>query len=358
MKRWLVASPLVVVLLGPSAWALEPNESFAAATILPVGVRSVSDELTVEYVYPDTYLGIRSPLGEIVLVDDDNSILGDGFASGLNGVSIETDSIEFAVTGFGDGGFTGAHQESGQYEVFIDVFDSSSTLINSFSEVSTLAPGVVDEFDYSDPTWLGGTFNVNVNNINGHNDIDFFTFTGLDPGAAFAARTSHIESSTVDTVLGLFDDTGTLVTSDDDGGGEKLSLIEGIVPPSGSLTLAVTGFGDLDFQGYHSRTGAYGLDVTQVVETTIGDYNEDGVVDAADYTVWSDNVGGTTLANRDPGNTGVIGEDDFVSWKTHYGETAGSGSLAAGAVPEPSTVLLVGIALLSWMLTLRRCTSS
>ncbi len=42
----------------------------------------------------------------------------------------------------------------------------------------------------------------------------------------------------------------------------------------------------------------------------IGDYNNNGVVDAADYTVWRDNLGnpGTTLQHRDPANgTGVVG---------------------------------------------------
>ncbi len=76
--------------------------------------------------------------------------------------------------------------------------------------------------------------------------------------------------------------------------------------------------------------------------TLVGDYNDDGVVDAADYTVWRDNVGAATLTNRDPANTGTVGEDDFLSWKTHYGETAGSGSsLSVTAVPEPASWTLL-----------------
>ena len=104
-------------------------------------------------------------------------------------------------------------------------------------------------------------------------------------------------------------------------------------------------------------TGLGILDVTTYVEPVllIGDYNEDGIVDAADYTVWRDNVGAATLPNRDTANTGLVGEDDYVSWKAHFGETAGSGSLTTvGAVPEPSTVMLAGIALLGSMLTIAR----
>ena len=78
------------------------------------------------------------------------------------------------------------------------------------------------------------------------------------------------------------------------------------------------------------------------IEGIVGDYNDDGTVDAADYTVWRDNVGGATLTNRDPQNAGTIGEDDYLSWKAHFGETAGSGSLlAAGAVPEPASWMLL-----------------
>ena len=82
--------------------------------------------------------------------------------------------------------------------------------------------------------------------------------------------------------------------------------------------------------------------ILEVVSTggLIGDYNEDGIVDAADYTVWRDKLGddGSTLANRDPGNSGVISEDDYASWKSNFGMTSGSGSLATGAVPEPGTL--------------------
>jgi hypothetical protein len=71
-----------------------------------------------------------------------------------------------------------------------------------------------------------------------------------------------------------------------------------------------------------------------------GDYNDNGVVDAADYTVWRNNLGGgTSLPNDDsPG----VGQDDYDRWKTHFGETADSGALAGAnaAVPEPATLVM------------------
>jgi enterochelin esterase family protein len=78
-----------------------------------------------------------------------------------------------------------------------------------------------------------------------------------------------------------------------------------------------------------------------------GDYNQDGAVDTADYIVWRKNVGAAGLPNRDPENTGPIGENDYNTWRAHVGQTfAGSaagatGSASAAAVPEPTTVPLL-----------------
>jgi hypothetical protein len=77
----------------------------------------------------------------------------------------------------------------------------------------------------------------------------------------------------------------------------------------------------------------------------VGDYNENGVVDAADYTVWRNKLGqpGTALPNRDPSNSGAINDDDYDSWKASFGATAGAGSASgagSNAVPEPATGLI------------------
>lgn len=68
-----------------------------------------------------------------------------------------------------------------------------------------------------------------------------------------------------------------------------------------------------------------------------GDYNNDGAVDAADYTVWRDNLGQPegTLPNDSDG--GVIGEDQYTTWSGNYGLTAAAAS--ATAIPEPGTLV-------------------
>jgi hypothetical protein len=78
----------------------------------------------------------------------------------------------------------------------------------------------------------------------------------------------------------------------------------------------------------------------------VGDYNNNGIVDAADYTVWRDHLGQTfTLPNRDSANTGAISANDYTSWKSHFGNHNGSGAFGLGAVPEPSTLVLAFVAL-------------
>jgi glucose/arabinose dehydrogenase len=78
-----------------------------------------------------------------------------------------------------------------------------------------------------------------------------------------------------------------------------------------------------------------------------GDYNNNGFVDAADYTAWRDamTAGASTLLNRDPNNTGPVDEDDFLSWRAHFGESldpgAGAGEAASAPVPEPASILML-----------------
>ena len=79
----------------------------------------------------------------------------------------------------------------------------------------------------------------------------------------------------------------------------------------------------------------------------VGDYNGDGVVDAADYTVWRETLGSTTRLAADGNGNGIVDSGDFEVWKANFGNHSGSG--ASAAVPEPSTLalLVVGILVMS-----------
>jgi hypothetical protein len=87
----------------------------------------------------------------------------------------------------------------------------------------------------------------------------------------------------------------------------------------------------------------------------VGDYNQDGGVDNADYVFWRARQGASSIANRDPANSGPIGQADYDAWRSHFGETFTS--LASGTavpfvpaafalpLPEPavSGMLLTGV---------------
>ena len=52
-----------------------------------------------------------------------------------------------------------------------------------------------------------------------------------------------------------------------------------------------------------------------------GDYNDDGHVDAADYTVWRDTLGQSVAAatHADGDGDGMISSADYDVWKQHFG---------------------------------------
>lgn len=175
-------------------------------------------------------------------------------------------------------------------------------------------------------------------------------------------------------IFEIFDNTGTSLidvagVADLDGAVIDLDLMGGFTPTVGATfdlltasSFGATGTGTTENVGTGlgyslaaEDVGGFDLAVVaggngQILRATFlsvvgltGDYNDDGKVDAADYTVWRDNLGGdgALLANRDPANSGAIGTADYTSWKTNFGALgAGGGALVSAAVPEPTTLVL------------------
>jgi len=81
----------------------------------------------------------------------------------------------------------------------------------------------------------------------------------------------------------------------------------------------------------------YTTGVVSVTAGLLGDFNGNGNVDAADYTVWRNGLGS------------IYSQADYDVWKSHFGESAGGGSYTVGSahsqlgVPEPMSLALLAI---------------
>jgi hypothetical protein len=139
----------------------------------------------------------------------------------------------------------------------------------------------------------------------------------------------------------------------------EVSLLEGYVPMAGDSFQILTAAG--------GRTGTFGNDVLpslpsgldwdldynpnsivlSVISSLPGDYNSNGIVDAADYVVWRKTDGS---------------QAGYDLWRTNFGRTAGSGATAgsssSAAVPEPAAILMVLIACSAVLFRRRRVAGS
>ena len=98
-----------------------------------------------------------------------------------------------------------------------------------------------------------------------------------------------------------------------------VTVVEDLCPLCASplSTLRISSFFDVFTEVTLGGNWSPASDAIRMVQypkpTTPGDYNSNGIVDAADYVVWRDNIGnGFSLPNDDsPG----VGHDDYTRWR-------------------------------------------
>lgn len=100
-------------------------------------------------------------------------------------------------------------------------------------------------------------------------------------------------------------------------------------------------FVDLAGGDFHLQPGSPAAAMgVYAVEQITGDYNNDGTVDQADYTVWADSYGqsGSGLP-ADGNNDGTIDQADYTIWADNYGQ----GTSPAGASDNSSSTVEIAV---------------
>ena len=66
-----------------------------------------------------------------------------------------------------------------------------------------------------------------------------------------------------------------------------------------------------------------------------GDFDRNGRVDAADYSLWRSQFGSTSELAADGNGNGVVDAADYVAWRRHFGTAANSLAAKPQSIPEP-----------------------
>ncbi|MEM9185591.1 MAG: hypothetical protein AAGB00_03755 [Planctomycetota bacterium] len=130
----------------------------------------------------------------------------------------------------------------------------------------------------------------------------------------------------LDPRIELLDPNGDLVAADDNSAADGVNAIAAHqAGMTGIYTVRVLGAGIVG--------GEYTLDVEIDNSILLGDYNGDDTVNAADYTVWRDNLGTMATLANDP--TPGVTIDDYLAWLGNFGADAAAPATAPGAAVTP-----------------------
>jgi hypothetical protein len=81
-----------------------------------------------------------------------------------------------------------------------------------------------------------------------------------------------------------------------------------------------------------------------VLQPLPGDYNRNGLVDAADYIIWRKQVGYLVApcSGADANCNGFVEVAEYQPWRTNFGRTVSmNAAFGVAGIPEPPTLVIV-----------------
>ena len=188
------------------------------------------------------------------------------------------------------------------------------------------------------PTTALGSATLFSDTITGSADFRTVDFAGLDLNVTAGDKLAFGLKKNPDSGIHIMPFGGDAYA-----GGNSFSRILG-TPPGAWVAQPTVDFGFKTYVNVEAATELF------------GDYNDDHVIDAADYTVWRNTIGtdGTLLNDFSPE---YVDEDDYLYWKSHYGDSSfpGGGGLAGALIPEPTTIALLCLGALAASLMSQHC---
>lgn len=193
---------------------------------------------------------------------------------------------------------------------YVDVSNSITGGFSATATGNTTAP-------FTPTPWAIGTTNLSPGDAIPDNTTISFSLDLNQPGVR-----SYVQQSLANGALGFFISSLHSTTEFGASGGYPRWYTKEAEVPANQLPQLI-------------------IDYQILPEGVPGDYDGNGVVDAADYVAWR--KGGTLLNQVD--DAAHVTPQDYVEWRSRFGNITGSGSgnglTGDTGVPEPATIILL-----------------
>lgn len=333
----IVNGALHNTLIDPLSWGTN-------GTTAGGGIATPRNDLSTTITGMDTYAAIRGLAGTIRLNgDSSNSWLSSLYRSENGNTTIVGHDNAFGdanslVASLGSGTIDiGSHTIQQRFVLTEGTIRGTGSLTNGedWNISGTVQPGG------ESPT-TADTLTFDFSAASAANTLGFESSSTLDfvLDSAFASSTISVLGASAGTNVFLNDNT--IFLTDLSGG----SLAEGtytLIDGDSNTTYTLGSSIGIDgLSGFTGTVSVLGDDLVldlAVAVGTPGDFNADGLVDAADYTVYRDNLGLATTLPNDAGLGSPVTAAHYTLWTSFYG--TGSSTTTSAAVPEPGSLLLL-----------------